>query len=286
MIADLDESIRQLMIEEMPIKNGEIDVVFDQPKREWSARLAKPTINFFLYDIRENTTLRHHEWERLSNNNRISDLAQLKRTPFRVDCAYIVTVWAADPEDEHRLLSRCMLALFRHPVLPAEILSGSMKHQIFEVQASLAQADRLRNPAELWSAMDNEMRPSIPYTVTIALDPWTEFTSPVVKTLILIPGQSQYRRFRRRIEEGQQDETMTFIGGTVVKQSVDGDPLPGIDVAIKGTGIAARTDFEGRFVLGSLPEGEYTLIAWLPDGKVKERKISVPAKDKNYDLIV
>jgi hypothetical protein len=65
MIADLDETIRQLLIAELPIKNGEIDVSFDQPKREWSARLSKPAVNFFLYDMRENATLRQHQWERM-----------------------------------------------------------------------------------------------------------------------------------------------------------------------------------------------------------------------------
>ncbi|MEM5776360.1 MAG: Pvc16 family protein, partial [Anaerolineaceae bacterium] len=99
MIADLDESIRQLLKLDMPIKNGEIDIVFDQPRREWSARLSKPTLNFFLYDVRENTTLRHHDMERLGNG-RAGDMASLKRTPFRVDCSYIITAWAADPEDE------------------------------------------------------------------------------------------------------------------------------------------------------------------------------------------
>lgn len=285
MIADLDESIRQLLTKEMPIKNGEIDVVFDQPRREWSARLSKPTINFFLYDIRENSTLRHHDWERL-NDNRNNDIAHLKRTPYRIDCAYIITSWAADPEDEHRLLSRCLLALFRHPILPEEILEGSLKKQPFEIQAMLAQNDKLRNPAELWSAMDNEMRPSVPYAVTIALDPWTEVTGPVVKTLILKPGQSPYRRFDRRIGEGEADAAMTFIGGTVASKSGEGEPLPGIDVAVKGTGIIARTDFEGRFVLGSLPAGTYTLVAWLPDGKLKEKKIIVPMEKENYDIIV
>ncbi len=285
MIADLDESIRQLLTEEMPIKNGEIDVVFDQPKREWSARLSKPTLNFFLYDVRENATLRHHEWERLSNQGK-GDLAHLKRTPYRVDCSYIITAWAADPEDEHRLLSRCLVALFRHPVVPPEILVGSLKNQKFEIQASLAQTEKLRNPAELWSAMDNEMRPSVPYMLTIALDPWAAVTGPLVKTLILKPGQSPYRRFRRRIEEGQQDAPLTFIGGTVTSQSAGGSPLAGIDVSVKGSGITARTDSEGRFVLGSLPPGEYTLVVSPPDGKQKEKKISIPAKDESYDLIV
>ena len=61
MIADLDETIKQIVVKEIPIKNGEIDVKFDQPTREWSAKLAKPTINFFLYDVRENNVLRTHQ---------------------------------------------------------------------------------------------------------------------------------------------------------------------------------------------------------------------------------
>ena len=59
MIADLDETIRQLIVKELPIRNNEIDIAFDQPKREWSARLTKPTINLFMYDLRENVQYRN-----------------------------------------------------------------------------------------------------------------------------------------------------------------------------------------------------------------------------------
>ena len=280
MIADLDETIRQLLNKEMPIKNGEIDVVFDQPRREWSARLSKPTLNFFLYDVRENATLRHHDWERLSQANH--NVARLKRTPFRVDCAYIITAWAADPEDEHRLLSRCLMALFRHPVLPEEILTGGLQNQPFEIPTMLAQTDKLTNPAEVWSAMDNEMRPSVPFVVTIAMDPWSEVTGPVVRTFTLTPGQSPYRRYERRIQETESDAPLTFIGGSLTDK--DGQALAGIDVAIRGTGMVSRSDHEGKFVLGSLAHGEYALVIWMPDGKMKEQKISVPGKSEQYDI--
>ncbi len=33
MIEELDEALRQLLMREMPIRNGEIDVQFHQPKR-------------------------------------------------------------------------------------------------------------------------------------------------------------------------------------------------------------------------------------------------------------
>ena len=98
MLADLDETLRKLLMAEIPIKNGDVDISFDQPKREWSARLSKPAINLFLYDMRENNVLRQHQWERLDNNGQgTSDLATRKRTAFRVDCSYVITTWAADP---------------------------------------------------------------------------------------------------------------------------------------------------------------------------------------------
>jgi hypothetical protein len=283
MIADLDETLRQLLISEIPIKNGEIEVSFDQPKREWSSRLTRPTVNLFLYDLRENPVLRHHGLEqsangRPPNNNN----AHQKRTPFRVDCFYMLTTWAAEPEDEHRLMTRAMLALFRYPVLPELRLVGGLKHQEFDIQAHCAVHDRLTNPAEVWASLDNEMRPTVPYIVTLALDPWTEITGPIVRTLILRAGQSTSLPGVSKLSDLETE--MTFIGGTVRSKAPESTPIAGIEVAVKGSGLFDKTDEMGRFTLGSLPAGEYTLVAWPREGKPREKKIDVPAHDGDYDL--
>ncbi len=281
MISDLDETLRQLLIAEIPIKNGEVEVSFDQPKREWSARLSKPTINFFLYDVRENVTLRQHQWERLPDSNNI---ARLKRTPYRVDCYYMLTTWAAEPDDEHRLLTRCLMALFRFPVLPEDRLVGALRNPIFEIQARLANHDKLTNPAEVWASLDNEMRPSVSYLITLALDPWKEISGPVVRTLTLRAGPTKTLPRRHKLIEDEARIEMTFIGGTVRNKGDGNQPVAGIQVAVKGTGYMDTTDEEGHFTLGSLRPGEYTLVAWPPEGKPRERKIVVPLKDGDYDL--
>jgi hypothetical protein len=283
MIADLDETLRQLLIAEIPIKNGEIEVSFDQPKREWSSRLTRPTVNLFLYDLRENPVLRHHGLEQIANGRPPNNNnAHQKRTPFRVDCFYMLTTWAAEPEDEHRLMTRAMLALFRYPVLPELRLVGGLKHQEFDIQAHCAVHDRLTNPAEVWASLDNEMRPTVPYIVTLALDPWTEITGPIVRTLILRAGQSTSLPQVSKLSDLETE--MTFIGGTVRSKAPESAPLPGIEVAIKGSGLFDKTDEMGRFTLGSLPAGEYTLVAWPHEGKPREKKIDVPARDGDYDL--
>ncbi len=285
MIADLDETLRQLLMAEIPIKNGEVEVSFDQPKREWSARLSKPTVNLFLYDVRENVVLRQHQWERMPDNpGDIRNTARLKRTPFRIDCYYMLTTWAAEPDDEHRLLSRSLMALFRFPVLPEDRLLGNLQGQAFEIQARIANHDKLTNPAEVWASLDNEMRPSISYLITLALDPWKEVTGPVVRTLILRAGPTETLPAQQKLVPEEARFEMSFIGGTVRNKGKDNAPVQGIQVAIKGTGYMDTTDEEGHFTLGSLQPGEYTLVAWPPEGKPREKKIVIPNKDGDYDL--
>ena len=63
-----------------------------------------------------------------------------------------------------------------------------------------------------------------------------------------------------------------------------GEPALGIQVAVKGTGLFTTTDEMGRFTLGSLPTGKYTLVAWTPDAKLREKGISIPEKEGNYDI--
>jgi hypothetical protein len=285
MIADVDETLRQLIKEELPIKNNEIEISFEQPKRENSVRWTKPTINLYLYDLRENNVLRQHQWDRLPGGNGSDHLAHLKRTPMRVDCFYMLTTWASDPGDEHRLLTRTLLALFRFPLLPEDRLVGSVRNPPFDIQARLASHDKLTNPAEVWSSLDNEIRPSISYIVTLALDPWKEITGPIVRTRTLRSGQAASLPRYQEILSGTQTD-LVQIGGVVRDKGVNGDVLSGIDVAIKGTGLFTKTDQDGRYKLGSIPPGEYTLVAWSLDGKPKEKSISIPPEDGDYDFLI
>lgn len=287
MIADLDETLRQLLISEMPIKNGEIEISFHQPKREWSTRLTRPAINLYLYDLRENPTLRAPQWERLPDHEGNGRNATQKRSPMRVDCFYMLTTWAAEPEDEHRLLTRSLMTLFRFPLIPPERLLGGLQNQEYEVPVRLAHHDRLTNPAELWGSLDNEIRPSVSLIITLALDPWTEVSGPVVRTLIFRSGQRTNIPGRPSLMENTLSE-LVDIGGTVWDARKSGKPAPGVEIAVKGTGLFTKTDDLGRFVLGSLPPGEYILVAWSADGKPRQKNIHLAAQgdqeDHDYDL--
>ena len=125
MIDEIDEAIRQLLSRELPIRNSEIDIAFDMPKREWSARLSRPTLNLYLYDVRENVKMRQMTtaWESSSNGG----TATTRRAPVRMDLYYMITAWATQPDDEHRLLGRLMQMMFRFPTLPEELMPDTLR---------------------------------------------------------------------------------------------------------------------------------------------------------------
>src|SRR5687767_2193238 len=59
---DLDETIKTVLRERGGLPTAEVDIAFDAPDREWSGRINRPTVNCYLYDIRENLELRESGW--------------------------------------------------------------------------------------------------------------------------------------------------------------------------------------------------------------------------------
>jgi hypothetical protein len=286
MLADLDETIKQLLMAEMPIRNGEIDVNFDQPKREWSARLTKPTVNFFLYDVRQNVELRQFQWERVNGNGR-PNVATLKRPPLRIDCHYMITTWAAEPEDEHRLLTRTMLTLFRFAKLPTDRLYGKLEGTEYDISTKLASHDKLTNAAEIWSALDNELRPSISYLLTMTLDPWTPIEEPMVRSLSMKPNWLDNEPAEADALErpGQLQNGQHMVAGTV-RVANEETAVPQAQVALANTGYSDTTDENGRYILRGLPTGTYTFLITTADGQQLSLERPIPAPDGNYDFDV
>ncbi|MGB1251123.1 MAG: Pvc16 family protein [Candidatus Promineifilaceae bacterium] len=288
MIADLDETLQKLLKNELPIKNGEIDIKFEQPKREWSARLSKPTINFFLYDLRENVKLRAQHRERVMQKARNGRDRQvhMKRTPYRMDCYYLITTWAVEPEDEHNLLSACVTALLRHPSLPPEYLIGELEEQPYSIHSKLASPDVLPNVSEVWSVLDNEMRPAVTCVLTISIDPWEVETMQMVESVSLTTGEARIEnRDARTLKEGTTRTTYS-IGGTVYLDKSKTETVSNIEVAIKGTGHFTQTNLDGRFQFSTLGDGKLTLVAWRPNGTVVQKEVSIPGDEEDYNLFI
>ena len=281
MFHDLDEVLRQLLIREIPIKNSEVDIKFDQPSREWSARLSRPTLNLFLHNIRENIKLRGSQQWTIERNP--DGTATQRRTPARVALHYMITAWANEPDDEHNLLARTLMALFRQPHLPTDLLPGSLQDQPMPIPLEVAQEDTLRNPADVWNALDNEIRPSIVLLVTLALDPYQPIVTPLVRTRELRIGQSADPSTEELVAEFGPDVFWT-IGGTVrTEKQLEKLHLTLIERGLE-VPIQIEEENEGRFTIGKLRAGDYTLEVAADGRTLKRHKITVPAPDYEIEV--
>jgi hypothetical protein len=270
--AELDETIRQILIRDVPINPSEVDINFEAPDREWSGRLTRPAVNCFLYDVRENVKLRMNTWEETRKNN----YATRQRGPMRVDATYQISAWARVPEDEHRLLWRVLAVLARHVTLPADLLQGALKDQPFPVSTSIAQPDQMpANFADLWQALDNRIRPVLTYVVTLALQPDVVEVTPLTLQAPSIKANSHdprafaaALRVRGRVRDSQ-DPTKAVKGALVL---------------LRETGERVMTDDAGSYTFSKAPRGPITLIV-RANGKPEVVSTKV-VPSTNYDLDV
>ena len=168
MIHDVDESLRAL-VKRDALNGSKVEIAFDAPTKDWVARRNAPTIDMYLYDIREDVTRRDTSWVEVRDEKGI--VTERRLPPRRFRLSYLVTAWTNRPEDEHRLLSALLSCFVRHEFMPSEVLTGTLEGQHLPVLINVAlpvPADR--SIADVWSAMGGELKPSLDVIVTAPLD--------------------------------------------------------------------------------------------------------------------
>ena len=274
MLDDLDETVRELLQRYVPLDPEHVDLSFDLPDREWSARLTRPTVNCFLYDVRENHKLRNATWETHRQINGSS--AQRQKGPLRMDATYQITTWARSNDDQHRLLWRTLAALARHTVLTEELLVGELKRQPLPISTTVAQPDQsLANMGDFWNAIDNRARPVLTYVVTLALDP------EVVVGSRLVLGKPKINLQQLSREEAVNSFS---VKGRVRDQSDHASAIEGALVVLSETGDRVLTDDEGAFAFRGVRRGPVTLVVCAPHREQTTWPFRVPAS--KYDLEV
>src|SRR6202162_1157884 len=176
MIQDVDESLRAL-VKRDALNGSKADVAFDAPTKEWSSRRNTPTVDLYLYDIREDLEQREVMWEDIRGDARDPRLITDRRPPpRRVKLSYLVTAWTQRPEDEHRLLSALLGCFLRHPTMPADALSGTLVESRQPIMLNIAlPPPQDRSISDVWSALGGELKPSLdlvvnaPFEVNVAI---------------------------------------------------------------------------------------------------------------------
>jgi Pvc16 N-terminal domain len=270
LLADLDDALRALLRAALARHgfNG-VQISFDAPSREWAAGLSTPTLNLFMYDLREADGGGSAEWTEHRSNGQ----ARLERPPLRVDCAYSITAWTRAVQDEHRMLSQTLAVLLAHERLPADVLGEPLARQADGMATRIGRAKR-EGSAEFWTALGGQYKLSLDYVVTLACDPGvTLHRGPEVRTQTVRVG-----------ERGSRAATTELNRAGGVVRRADGTPAGGAWVGLPDSGAFAVAGADGRFTLERVPSGRHRCEARSADGLRAAGELAVPGRGIDLTL--
>lgn len=167
---DLVDNLIRRDIEEGVTDGSGAEVSFDPPSKDWSTRRSVPTVNVYLYDIREETNRRVSG---IVEDRDQSGVVVRRRMPIRhFRLSYLITAWTNRPEDEHRLLSSILVQLLKREFFSPEEAGGpfAQMHLPIMVQVGKPHSDERQVP-EIWSSLGRELKPSLDLRITIPIDP-------------------------------------------------------------------------------------------------------------------
>jgi hypothetical protein len=206
-IHEVDESVRSL-IRRGALTGTDVDVVFDAPTKDWSSRRNAPTVDVYLYDIREDVRRREAgRFEQRDADGRVTDRRQ---PPRWYKLSYLVTAWTQRPEDEHRLLAAMLQCFLQADHLPDDVLTGSL----MDLGCAIPYTCALPPPedralSDVWSALGGELKPSLDLVVVAPfdLDRPIELGPPVLEgpQLMVAPTSSPKRGRSRRAKVAAAD---------------------------------------------------------------------------------
>lgn len=196
MIRDLDATIEQLLKSGAVAGSslGAATIDFDLPDATWRSGLTTPTVNCYLYDVRENLDMR--TYEAILTRSADGSHASRVRAPVRIDCSYCITTWSTATTDavldEHDLLSQVLLVLLDNQTIPAAMLQGALAGQIPPYPSVIASQDGIsKQHPQFWTALDQKLKPSLNYVITLAwlLDPAPTPAPTPFKSVVVTTGQ-------------------------------------------------------------------------------------------------
>jgi hypothetical protein len=160
----VDRALQAFLRVAVPLDEGAVDLSFDAPDRTWGAGLSRPTVNVFLWEIARDSAYRSAGMQQRSGGN-----GRIERRPATpvVRLHYVVTAWATEHADEHRLLGSVLGVVLAHAVLPPETLP----ERLAGMRCGLAIASgESRIPGDFWSALDGRLKPAVLVEVSLPFE--------------------------------------------------------------------------------------------------------------------
>jgi hypothetical protein len=211
----IDEGLEGFFRATVPLSATDVDVSFEAPDKEWSAKLTRPTVSLFLWDIRRSVNSR-------SGMRTVEVDGVVVHQPAHpiVELRYLISAWTSDHSDERGLLAGVMRSLLTYGSIPRDFLPAAYEH--LEVP-TLVMARVGEDHMDVFKALQGQLKPGINMVLTTQFD--TGFAVPAgppvgsIGTALGRPGSEPERR--RRIAGEVVGAADRGLIGAVVRSPAD-----------------------------------------------------------------
>jgi Pvc16 N-terminal domain len=229
MINDVDEALR-VLVKNNVVNGADVEVVFDAPTREWASRRNKPTIDLYLYDIRED--LRRRQTGEIERRNEQGIVEQRLAVPRFYKLAYLITAWTQRPEDEHRLLSAILACFLLHEHIPESVMPPLLAELGIPALLQIAYPPpEDRQVSDVWSSLGGDLKPSVDLVVTLAVRP-----QKLIDIAPAVMAPLRLRTMSQKTIESDDGVRMLRTHTELNGRSATPEPAP----ASEGTGVKPR----------------------------------------------
>lgn len=235
MLELIDESLEKFFRAAVPLSAADIDVGFDAPDREWAAKLTRPTVNLFLWDIRRSSTRSKTGMTTVMRDG----VPQHQSAYPVVELRYVVTAWTSDLGDERALLSGLTKTLLSFSGIPRRYCSDALEH-LEAPGVSMARAGE--DHMDVFKALDGKLKPGLNVVITTQFDTDVSLpTGPEVGAIETAVGRPQGPVERRR-----------RVAGEIANAAERGV----IGAVVRCPGDATTVNDVGQFMLRAVPGDE------------------------------
>jgi Pvc16 N-terminal domain len=162
-VGDVTLTLQDLLTNEQN-PPGLFDVSLNSPADEVvDSTTTQPKINLFLFRVTENIFIRNEDW--------IADgSGTLQFPPLALNLFYVITPFAENKLDEHRVLGEAMRIMHDNGILQGAQLQGSLENTSEQFKIDLVQL-AIEDLTRIWTALAKPYRLSVGYEVrTVSID--------------------------------------------------------------------------------------------------------------------
>jgi hypothetical protein len=175
MFHQIDHALEQYLRAEVPLPPSDVDIAFNAPAKEWSARISRPTVNLFLWDIRRAASRQRAGYDEVE----IEGTTFRRMPPRTLEMRYLITAWSSEHRDEHQLLGAVATTILNQRSIPSTYLpEGFELPDERPVTLSLTTTTDLK-PNDFWSSIDGQLKPGLDVVVAFRVaTPLIEVADP------------------------------------------------------------------------------------------------------------